>query len=58
VIDKVPSSYVGERATIASFNPVLSFDIGGVVEKAECTHAQVMPGSVERQLRQQNSIHE
>jgi hypothetical protein len=46
------ASETGEAVTVALFNPVLSFNINGVIEKAGCTHAQVMPDSVERRLRQ------
>ena len=48
----VKASETGEPVTIALFNPMLSFNISGVIEKASCTHAQVMLESVERQLRQ------
>lgn len=48
----VKASESGEPVTIALFNPVLSFNINGVIDKIGCTHAQVMPESVERQLRQ------
>jgi hypothetical protein len=46
------ASKSGEMVTIVLFNPTLSFNINGVVEKAACTHAQVMPERVERRLRQ------
>jgi hypothetical protein len=41
----------GEAVTVALFRPKLSYDIGGVIEKVECTHAQVMPDRLERVLR-------
>ena len=46
------ASKSGESVTIVLFNPMLSFNINGVIEKAACTHAQIMPERVERQLRQ------
>jgi hypothetical protein len=44
------ASRSGERVTAVLFNPRLSFGIGGVLEQATCTHAQVLPARFERRL--------
>jgi hypothetical protein len=41
----------GEVVTVVLSNPSLSYDINGVIVCAACTHAQVMPVRIERQLR-------
>jgi hypothetical protein len=46
------ASESGEAVTIVLFNPTLSFNISGVVERAACTHAQIIPDQLERRLRQ------
>jgi hypothetical protein len=51
VTHSVEASKSGEMVSIVLFNPTLSFNISGVLEKAGCSHAQVMPDRLERQLR-------
>ena len=45
------TSRSGETVSVALFRPKLSYDIQGIIEKVECTHAQVMPDRLERELR-------
>jgi hypothetical protein len=44
-------SQSGERVTVALFAPKLSYDINGMIDHADCTHAQVMPDRLERAFR-------
>lgn len=41
----------GELVNVVLFRPALSYNINGVIEMAACTHAQVLPERLERQLR-------
>jgi hypothetical protein len=43
------ASHSGEAVSIVLFRPKLSYDINGVIEKIECTHAQVLPDRLERE---------
>jgi len=44
------ASKTGELVTVVLFSPALSYAIDGVIEKAACTHAQVMPERIDHQL--------
>lgn len=45
------ASQSGELVSVVLFRPKLSYEQGGVMEKIDCTHAQVMPDRLERELR-------
>jgi hypothetical protein len=44
-------SKTGEPMNVVLFRPTLSYAINGVIEKAACTHAQIVPERFGRQLR-------
>jgi hypothetical protein len=45
------ASRSGETVTVALFRPKFSYDISGVLEKLDCTHAQVLADRVVLALR-------
>ena len=42
----IQASASGEPVTIVVMRPKLTYDIHGVIEKVECTHAQILPDSL------------
>jgi hypothetical protein len=43
----------GEPVSVSLVSPTLTYDVSGTIVRVSCTHAQVMPESVERALRGQ-----